>query len=269
MDLIRAKILLASSYDVTLMHMVQMAALQLVEWLAAASTGAATQMQQATSAAALCQIITSHSLLDSASPDTCVDTSAEDTTLTPVQPSALRRMPHFSEVLAALRCLRLLTSAPPTEGGPPVGTFPLLLLRSGLYPAITRLLIHATALAVPLQGFHGTGRSMSAAGVTDPSAAPACPYKSQADARKMLLERLPLQLRGTDSYLGVVMQELAMWIGIGGVAVGDAGGWKVRGDVVTHLCSAVLDTFAYDDKACVLEQPPENWTAKHWCAAYC
>jgi hypothetical protein len=81
----------------------------------------------------------------------------------------------------------------------------------------------------------------------------------------MLSERLPAQLHDANCHLGVLMQELAMWVGIGGVAVGEGGGWKVRGDVVTHICSAVLDAFAHDDKACLLEQPLENTREEFWC----
>jgi hypothetical protein len=285
----------------SLLNSMQATALSLVELLANGGATTAVPLQTRSVAASLCALVTTHHVLPVDASDTPL-TAPGATQATPFErttsaqsadPGSARSARSggyrdasagprgLTEPLAALRCLRLIATHQSAGGGAkdggadgdaPVATvgFASHVFRAGLYPALSRHVIQAAALAVPLPGLpeHLTASDGAAAAAADDAQPPPCRNPRQVTARKSLLARLPQPHRDAQTPLGQLMGELAMWVGIGVDLRRSTGkgGWAVRGEVVAPLCSAVIDCFAYERQQFILEQPVANRAPEHECA---
>ena len=266
-------------------------ALQLVEMFANGGSTTAVPLQTADVAEALCDLVTGFHLL----PDNLAEpangepghaiphgSGADDSNAQPQAAGSTAVVQRMAKPLAALRCLRLIVTHE-SSGGPAEGStgrgpgFALQLRSAGLYAALTRHLLQAAALALPLRSL---SQRLQDAQDTQAPAAPQrmhvdvpredafvpevpCRNLAQVKARQRTLQRLPPPHCQGDSALGAVMAELAMWTGIveqHGLAR------AVRADVIAPLCSAVVDCFAFGTGKFVLEQPAANLSAANRCA---
>ena len=250
----------------------QATALQLVEIFANGGETTAVPLQAPATAAVLCRLVTSHHILtplgsEASTPAGGTPGPESARSITP-QASLGASADHvfkLAEPLAALRCLRLIAthqasgSAASGQGGKGSGAgsggvatgapggFASHIFRAGLYPALSRHLTQAAALAVPMlqdmladhfaaPGDAAAGASGASGAVNAGASTPrtpvatwgadasamsqllrpqACRNARQNKARRALLDRLPAPHSSAETPLGALIGELAMWAGIG------------------------------------------------------